>query len=197
MWRERPSKENLMRCIFTQSRAILLSSLTILFLLNGCGQDHPKAPLGSTPGSKESATRLSKAAETRVKRKVLLANTQNQSTSRSISASAGGIIGVQEFKISIPAGALKSNASISIDCDDNLYLQADFGPDGTQFKVPATITISYANADLTGILPADLSISWFDPATQQWIDLGGMVDTKSKTVSVPVWHFTEYSLSTR
>lgn len=186
-----------MRYIFRQARASLLSSLTILLLLNGCGQEYPKAPLGSIPSTNESAARLRKATESRIKRKSMLAFTQAHTASKSITASNGGTVGVNEFKISIPAGALGNNASISINCDDDLYLQADFGPDGTQFKVPATITISYANADLTEILPNDLSISWFDPATKQWINLGGNVDTKAKTVTVQVWHFTQYTLSTR
>jgi hypothetical protein len=186
-----------MQRIVKQTRNIVLTSLMALLLLNGCSENHPKAPLGAIPSSNESTVRLGKASEPRVKRKVLLTSTQTKSTSRLVGVSTGGTISVNEFKISIPAGALSSNAGISINCDDNLYLQADFGPDGTQFKVPATMTISYATADMTGILPAELSISWFDPSTNQWINLGGTVDTKAKTVSVPVWHFTEYTLSTR
>ncbi|MDZ7361050.1 MAG: hypothetical protein ONB46_10030 [candidate division KSB1 bacterium] len=187
---------------------ILASCLLSLLLVNGCG-DRPVQPLGSDKSAMESASgslgkrgspksnNSTSITDKRVKRKEALSLSQSKIASNLITASAGGTVSINELSISIPAGAVSSDKNISINCNDNLYVQADFGPDGTQFNLPATITISYANADITGSTQANLSISWFDPAQGQWVDLGGTVDTKNKTVSVQVWHFTEYTLSMR
>jgi hypothetical protein len=187
---------------------ILLSCLISMFLVNGCG-DRPVQPLGSDQSATESAAgslgkrgtgksnNTTSTTDKRVKRKVFLSATQTKTTSKTITTTSGGTVTVNELSISIPPGAVSSDKNISINCNSDEYLQGDFGPDGTQFNLPATITISYANADMTDITPADLSISWFDPAQGQWVDLGGTVDNKNKTISVEVWHFTEYSLSIR
>lgn len=76
-------------------------------------------------------------------------------------------------------------------------MQGKFRPDGTRFKTPARVTISYANAKLDGIKLSDLSISWLDPMSDKRVNLGGTIDTDTQTVSVPVWHFTQYALSSR
>jgi hypothetical protein len=180
-----------------------------LLLISGCS-DRPVQPLGSDKsateavpgslnkrGSGSNSNNSASVTDKRVKRKTLLSASQIKTTSKLITASSGGTVNVNELSISIPVGAVSDDKNISINCDDDLYMQADFGPDGTQFNKAATITVSYANADLTDISPADLSISWFDPNQGKWIDLGGTVDKKSQTVSVQVWHFTQYSLSTR
>jgi hypothetical protein len=189
-------------------QTILASCLISLLVVSGCGE-RPVQPLGSDKAATETASgSLSKRGsrnsnnstsitDKRVKRKVLLSATQTKTASTSITTTSGGTVSINELSISIPPGAVSSDKNISINCNSDEYLQADFGPDGTQFNLPATITISYANADLTDITPANLSISWFDPAQGQWVDLGGTVDIKAKTVSVQVWHFTEYTLSIR
>jgi len=190
------------------SQTILAISLIVLLLVSGCGEQHPKAPLGSDQsatahpsaslGKRFRNSTSSVISSKQVQRKKALDQAAlSRNASEVIAPSSGGEVKLYDFRINIPSGALSSNTSISIAPTNDAYLQADFGPDGTLFKVPATLTISYEEADLTGIKPEDLTVSWFDPATNQWIDLGGVVDTKEKTVSVQVWHFTEYSLSTR
>jgi hypothetical protein len=189
-------------------KAILASCLFILLVVNGCGE-RPVQPLGSDQSATETAAgslgkrgsrhsnNSNSITDKRVKRKALLSTKQTKTASKSITAISGGTVSINELSISIPPGAVSGDKSISINCNSDEYLQADFGPDGTQFNRPAMITISYANADITDITPANLSISWFDPAQGQWVDLGGAVDTKAQTVSVQVWHFTEYTLSMR
>jgi len=187
-------------------QTILASCLISLLLVNGCG-NRPVQPLGSDKSATEiTSGSLSKRSarqstltvtDKRVKRKVFLSATETKTTSKSITTTSGGTVTVNELSISIPPGAVSGDKNISINCNHDEYLQADFGPDGTQFNIPATLTISYANADMTGMTPANLSISWFNPNAGKWVDLGGTVDTNAQTVSVPVWHFTEYTLSLR
>ena len=116
--------------------------------------------------------------------------------SQLVPASTGGTLYLGEFKFYIPPGALDHDTVITITQTSDRYIEMDFGPDGTQFDPPATMTISYATANLRNIKPANLSISWFNTATNQWVNIGGTVDTIAKTVSAPISHFTQYTLST-
>lgn len=74
--------------------------------------------------------------------------------------------------------------------------QVDFGPSGW-FKKPVKITICFKELDLSGSDLNDLTITWYDPNTGEWIDVGGTVDIKGQKVYVEVWHFTQYSLAVR
>ncbi len=115
----------------------------------------------------------------------------------------GGRLEFCGHKMSVPYGALSERKEMSITILPSEKLDVsfalpklEFGADGW-FKKPVTITISFEDADLSGIDPAELSISWFDEDAQEWVDLGGEVDFRKKTVTVEVWHFTQYSLSAR
>jgi hypothetical protein len=205
--------ERTMQRFIPSYRALLASILVALLLAGGCSNERPIQPLGSDQnaaenaasslskrgnGSRSSNTSLSSASnDKRVKRKNPLEQNNLQTVSQIIKANAGGSVKSNDFEISIPSDALDNDAAISITPTSDLYLQGDFGPDGTQFNPPATLSISYENADLEGITPANLSISWFDPAQGKWIDLGGKLNEKEKIVSVQVRHFTQYTLSMR
>ncbi len=108
----------------------------------------------------------------------------------------GGEIWHGGHKIKFPSGALPQDAQASISINPSNYIQVDFGPDGW-FNKAVTVSLSYKNADLTGIDEKSLTIAWYDGATGQWHDVGGSVDTKKKRVNANVWHFTQYTLSTK
>ncbi|GEM_PF-6284325 len=193
-------------------KAILASCLISMFLVNGCGDQHPKAPLGSHPEASESATSLGKkrngpgintspATESRVERydllNLALMQAENLSISQLVKANTGGTLYFGEFKFYVPPGSLAQDTVIKIKMTSDKYIQMDFGPDGTQFNPPAVMTVTYVTANLKGKTPSNLSVSWFDTATSQWVNIGGTVDESTLTVSVPISHFTEYSLSMR
>ncbi len=198
--------------MITASRAIIASSLAALLLISGCGEQHPKAPLSSNPEATKSTASLNKrttdpsisastVSDIRVARYNILDRSlmliEDLSTSQLVKASTGGTLYFGEFKFYIPPGSLAKDTIISITMTNDKYIQMDFGPDGTQFNPPAVMTVSYATANLKKIKPSSLSISWFDTTKSQWIDIGGTVDQSTMTVSAPVTHFTEYTLSTR
>jgi len=108
----------------------------------------------------------------------------------------GGSVWHGGHKIKFPASALAQDAQAAITISPSNYIQVDFGPDGW-FSKAVTVTISYKNADLSGISENSLTLAWYDETTGQWIDAGGTVDTTKKWVTAPVWHFTEYTISTR
>ncbi len=108
----------------------------------------------------------------------------------------GGMIKFAGHSIDVPKYATKQDAEFSITISRNDYITVDFGPDGW-FDQQVTVTISYENADLSGIDPNKLTLAWFDEHTQQWVDLGGVVDLVKKTVTAKAWHFTQYTLSAK
>lgn len=70
----------------------------------------------------------------------------------------------------------------------------DFGPSGTTFNPPATLTLSYC--DLGPLPPNILKLRVFNEATQQWEIAGYMVNNpEEKTFTGPIEHFSRYSLS--
>lgn len=116
--------------------------------------------------------------------------------SKPMTRKAGGMLWHGGHNIKVPSDALPQDQQMFIAINPNNYVQADFGPD-TWFNKPVTVTISYKNADLSGIDENSLTIAWYDETTGQWIDVGGKVDIKNKKVIVQVWHFTQYTLSTK
>lgn len=108
----------------------------------------------------------------------------------------GGMIKFAGHSIAVPKYATKVDAEFSINISANDYITADFGPDGW-FDKEVSVTISYKDADLTGIDPTKLTLAWYDESAGQWIDLGGVVDLVKKTVTAKAWHFTQYTLSTK
>lgn len=194
-------------------RTFIASSLLGLLLVSGCSeQQQPQSPLGALRGnSSQGATTLGKknsgpaspttSTDTQIERNSALnmaaMSLEEFSVAQMVPASTGGTLYLGEFKFYIPPGALDHDTVITITQTSDRYIEMDFGPDGTQFDPPATMTVSYATANLRNLKPANLSISWFNTATNQWVNIGGTVNQSTMTVSASISHFTQYSLSTR
>lgn len=108
----------------------------------------------------------------------------------------GGLIKFGGHSIDVPMYATKQDAEFSISISPNDYITVSFGPDGW-FDQYVTVTISYKDADLSGIDPRTLTLAWYDESSGQWIDLGGVVDLVHKTVTAKSNHFTQYTISTK
>lgn len=194
-------------------RTLIASSLLGLFLVSGCSErQQPQGPLNTLPErASQGATTLGKktqgpaspttSADAQIERNsalnMLAMSLEELSYSQFVPASTGGTLYLGEFKFYIPPGALDHDTVITITQTSDRYIEMDFGPDGTQFDPPATMTVSYATANLRNIKPANLTISWFNTATNQWVNIGGTVNQSTMTVSASISHFTQYSLSTR
>jgi hypothetical protein len=108
-----------------------------------------------------------------------------------IVASQGGFVELNGFRVDIPAGALSQNTTITIDLpSDNVLgkrLIADFGPEGTQFSTPVTLSFP-----LTGVLlpggPIEVA-RWENGA---WTSLGGSVNLPGTVLSGTTPHFSTY-----
>ncbi|MCX8053923.1 MAG: hypothetical protein N3B12_08950, partial [Armatimonadetes bacterium] len=129
--------------------------------------------------------------------------------SQMITASTGGIVSApygtgKEIKVSIPAGALASNTTIQITTHtvstlptplgggNVLLAAATFGPAGTNFSSPATITFPLPKAKPVG---AQLVVLILNSGGTGWNNFGlATVNTSGTTASIQVNHFSTYAL---
>jgi hypothetical protein len=109
----------------------------------------------------------------------------------------GGTIWHGGHYLIVPAGALPQDSQMSITINSSNYVQLELGPDGW-FDKAVTVGASYKGVDLTSVDVNSLTLAWFDDGNGRWITVdGGKVDTKLQKVIVPVWHFTQYTISTK
>jgi len=189
--------------MFIQSarRTAALAIVTVLgaVALAGCAA-LPSAPQGA-PGTIEA--RLVRAPESAGLVGDLLGGTTGtvtgltQTTLESISGTLGGTVRTGRFSIVVPPGAFDGTGDISIDVPDSnaLLVKLHITQVPNEFKVPVTLKVSYENFD--GNPEADPSyykIFWFDEEAGQWRMLQTVVDTKAKTVSTELEHFSTYGV---
>jgi uncharacterized repeat protein (TIGR02543 family) len=75
-------------------------------------------------------------------------------------------------------------------------LPYDFGPEGTIFDPPVTISFSYDPTKIpNGINEQDLVLAFYDTITRQWVPLKDiMVDLMTHSISGKTSHFTEFGV---
>lgn len=119
--------------------------------------------------------------------------------------SAGGTIGTttSTVRLTVPAGALATATTLTVEPTEdpvgNEHLVAgtsyEFGPDGTQFAQPVTLTLKYDPAKLpAGASPASLRIAKYTGDRWTIIDEDASVDAASGTVSASIHSFSSYAV---
>jgi uncharacterized delta-60 repeat protein len=113
-------------------------------------------------------------------------------------AAKGGTVAAGGATLVIPAGALDQDTTITVTISspraslpDGETIRGsifDFGPDGTTFNTPATLTLPAAG---TPAANESAIISFLDPAADRWVDLRSA--GTGTAVSAAVSHFTEYA----
>ncbi len=119
-----------------------------------------------------------------------------RSTRKCIKASKGGSVELNGFRVDIPAGALKRDTCITIELPDlpqAASVMADFGPSGTKFRKPVTITLPLEGVDLTGVSVSDVYVGYWNGSA--WEDYGGTATSSS--VKTKTTHFSAYGARTR
>ena len=131
--------------------------------------------------------------------------TTGSNVSQLVKASEGAIVCTPDGRahVAIPAGALPSDATITIDktsapdeAKDYTIVGAayEFGPDGTKFKTPATITLHW-DALPTGKTAADVSILAISKSSGKTKveELPGLIFDSSKSeITGFTMHFTTF-----
>ena len=108
-----------------------------------------------------------------------------------ILAAAGGYVELQGFRVDIPAGALPSDTTVTIDLPNDQLLAkrvyAEFGPHGVQFNQPVTLSFPLTNVLLSGD-PIQVS-RWED---DHWVGLGGWLSAGGTRLNGTTPHFSKY-----
>ncbi len=125
--------------------------------------------------------------------------------------------GPNGLKVNIPKGAFKGNADLLLTAAPEEAQAApekekrakamkgrgiegvsepyEFGPHGTTFEKPVTISLPYDAASLpAGADPAKLKVAYWNQGTGEWEVLPSVVSAADKLVSADVAHFSVYQV---
>jgi hypothetical protein len=110
--------------------------------------------------------------------------------------SIGGSLSNGRWRITIPAGAVDGNATVSLGVPNltSPDCALEISPsDKNHFSTAATLTVDCSNVMSSQL--ASYVIYWYNPSTKQWVELSGSkVNLTNKTVSVQIFHFSQYSV---
>lgn len=111
-----------------------------------------------------------------------------------VSAAEGARIELVDVVLDIPAGAIDNDTLFSIRIPDIEMFYNEFGTSGLVFNKPVTVTMSYRDADLTGINESTIRIAWLNTRTGRWENVICTVNKIEKTVTGQLSHFSAYGL---
>lgn len=170
------------RRFFALAAAVLIATMAMVV---GCS-DNPVAPQNqaSQPRLLTRAHASSSIALSPV----------NLYAEKVISSAEGGSLELLDVILNVPAGAVPNDTLFSIRIPDDEVFFNEFGTDGLVFDVPVTVTMSYRDADLSGIHENAIRIAWLDEDSNTWKDMPCVVDTVTKTVTGTLHHFSAYGL---
>lgn len=111
-----------------------------------------------------------------------------------ISAETGGRLQLLDVILDVPPGAVDVDTLFSITIPDVSVFFNDFGTNGLVFNKPVSVTMSYRDADLSGIDESTIRIGWLDEDSGEWKDMVCEVDFENKVVTAELDHFSAYGL---
>jgi hypothetical protein len=115
-----------------------------------------------------------------------------QSASAMISAQYGGTITNGRITLEFPAGALDQDTEITIDMLSDGTLGAEFGPHGTQFNVPVTMTMDLHGTTAEGMGDAAETL-YYNEDTDLYELQPKVMSDDSNEMKASVRHFSRYS----
>ena len=112
----------------------------------------------------------------------------------SISAEEGGTLVLCDVILEVPPGAVRTDTTFSIYIPDINVFYNEFGTDGLVFDVPVTVTMSYREADLSGVSEESIRIAFYNDNAGVFEDVDCDIDFENKTVTAKLNHFSAYGL---
>ncbi len=107
--------------------------------------------------------------------------------------------GLKEIQISTPLDPVEF--SQLPDLETAILVRRVFGPTGTQFEPPVTITITYTDLEIASVLDESMMIPYLlNPTTHEYEPLDAMflpsvvIDTVNNTLTFQTDHFSTYSI---
>lgn len=106
--------------------------------------------------------------------------------------------------LEIPAGALKAGTAVKTGSSTaafanpaDLLYQFQLLPEGTVFKKPVRLIFHYDNGWLKGNSPFNIGVAFrYDKDGKWYAPVNGEVDTVNHTLSIPITHFSHWSVYT-
>lgn len=111
-----------------------------------------------------------------------------------ISAADGGRLVLLDVVLDVPPGAVPNDTLFSISIPDLSKFYNDFGASGLVFEKPVTVTMSYRDADLSGVDASSIRIGYLNEQTGLWEDMRCTVDPVNMQVTAQLNHFSAYGL---
>ncbi|HKV71419.1 MAG TPA: hypothetical protein VJN62_09240 [Gemmatimonadales bacterium] len=106
----------------------------------------------------------------------------------------GGSLRVGPHTFSVPAGALSQNVTITASLSADTVNAITFQPEGLKFARPASLTMSYANCNILGILlPKRIAYTNDNYGILQL--LLSIDNILARRVTGQVWHFSHYAVA--
>lgn len=117
---------------------------------------------------------------------------------------AGGSLSSPDgrFTLTVPQNAVTENAIFSVQPIKNtvntgIGLAYRFGPNGKAFKTPLELTVQYDEHDIEGTIPEAFAVAFQDNDRSWHLIKPKSLDTASRTITVPITHFTDFSFLSR
>ncbi|PIR18615.1 MAG: hypothetical protein COV48_06545, partial [Elusimicrobia bacterium CG11_big_fil_rev_8_21_14_0_20_64_6] len=116
--------------------------------------------------------------------------------------------------VQVPEGALSSNLEITVEKGDEnqdkeqktakrqqlkitaVSEEVQYGPEGTTFRSPVTLTLPYDAALIAaqGLKEDDLKVYYWNPTLKDWQAMPSVVDKQNKIVNAQTNHFSAYQV---
>lgn len=107
----------------------------------------------------------------------------------------GGTLHVGAHTLSIPAGALDAPVTITAVAPSDNVNRIHFEPEGLAFQQSASLTMDYANCDLTGTIPLPKRIVYTTAELEILEYLRSIDNPPSHTVTGRLDHFSDYAVA--
>lgn len=109
----------------------------------------------------------------------------------------GGTISAGPHKLSIPRGALERPTEITMTVTSSRGVnEVDFEPEGLEFEQPVSLTMSYANCDISD-KEAPYGIAYVDNALNFRYYVASFDDMQGRRVTGSIEHFSTYAVARR
>lgn len=159
-------------------------------VFTSCKKDKQEDPIVTPPG------------ELIQKLKLPLGAVIGNAVQKEIGAAGGSIQSADGvIKITVPAGALESTASFSVqEVENTLETRAKsyrLRPEGVNFKKPVTVTYNYASIDLGSIDPRLLFLAFQDKDGYYYSANKTKGNLNNNTLTVETTHFSDWTFYSR
>jgi len=194
--------------VLKRSLAGLAAACSLVAILAGCSGDGALSPASSDKSVQSVRTESGEVQlmETGTVETPLFKHRRRDDgdgefyAEKFIEADEGGriVIGNKHLgrsSIEFKEGDLPEDMTISFEWAASRFLQGVFGPHGTRFNHPVSVTLSYKSADLRGVVEENIRVYYFNDRTRIWELIGGDLDMKHKTITVELSHFSRYALA--